>query len=195
MRSSWGSMDTYCSVRRSVPRLLLPFSNPARERRSGRAGHPLCHLADGPLGTSPRQTGVPGGARVFDSVRAVPDLLRRGHAYSDEVSALGELLEMLARGRPGWHRHAACRTADPTISWFVARGEDPRPALAVCSTCPVRDQCLRAGENEPDGLWGGSSPGQRRAMKPTARTVRSTDWDAVPAGVLDRCRPVDPDAA
>ncbi|WP_435813494.1 WhiB family transcriptional regulator [Streptomyces zhihengii] len=45
-------------------------------------------------------------------------------------------------------------------------------AKAVCRRCPVRDQCLAWAltQEEVDGIWGGSTEGERRAMRP--RPVR-----------------------
>ncbi len=44
-----------------------------------------------------------------------------GHAYGDEWSEVGDLLELVQR-RPAWHADAACREAPPEVSWFIERG-------------------------------------------------------------------------
>lgn len=40
-------------------------------------------------------------------------------------------------------------------------------AKAVCSACPAREMCLRyAIDNEPYGVWGGMTPGERAEIRP-----------------------------
>ncbi|NUR89837.1 MAG: WhiB family transcriptional regulator, partial [Nonomuraea sp.] len=49
------------------------------------------------------------------------------------------------------------------ITW-----EDP-PAQArrICRACPVRHACLEwaVRTGEPDGVWGGATPAERRLMR------------------------------
>lgn len=41
-------------------------------------------------------------------------------------------------------------------AWHPERHGNPRPALLVCSVCPVRRECLDYGlRNEMRGVWGG----------------------------------------
>ncbi|MFI5945884.1 WhiB family transcriptional regulator [Streptomyces uncialis] len=50
-------------------------------------------------------------------------------------------------------------------------------AKAICSVCPVVDACLRGAleRREPDGIWGGTTPSERRAMlRAAARTAHRT---------------------
>lgn len=44
--------------------------------------------------------------------------------------------------------------------FYVAQGEDTRPARAMCADCPVRTPCAAAADSH--GIWAGTSPGQRR---------------------------------
>lgn len=63
-----------------------------------------------------------------------------------------------------WAERARCRDQEPEL--FFARGlAEAKPAIRVCSRCPVRDECLDyALENEIDhGVWGGLTERQRRA--------------------------------
>ena len=70
-----------------------------------------------------------------------------------------------------WTDDAACRGADPEIFYPVGftgpalRQEET--AKQICAGCVVRSDCLawalRAGE--PDGIWGGTTPEERRSMR------------------------------
>ena len=70
---------------------------------------------------------------------------------------------------PSWHTDAACRYEPPDL-WFPERGDDWRPAVRICQTCPVADACLAwAVENNiRDGTWGGLTAGQRRDLDASA---------------------------
>lgn len=49
-------------------------------------------------------------------------------------------------------------------------------ALAICSTCPAKQECLEIGmteENFENGIWGGTLSGERIAMKRT--NIRDND--------------------
>ena len=64
-----------------------------------------------------------------------------------------------------WADQARCREVDPEL--FFARGlAEAKPAIRICTRCPVRDQCLDyAIANEIDhGVWGGLTERQRRAQ-------------------------------
>ena len=80
-------------------------------------------------------------------------------------------LEELAAERPAFMSDALCRE-HPEISWFPERGEDARPAKAVCAACLVRDECLAFAAtfalNELQGIWGGLSGRERRQQRRTA---------------------------
>ena len=69
-----------------------------------------------------------------------------------------------------WWRHAACRGSDPEM-FHPARGdyEGTNAALAVCQTCPVKDDCLAYAMNnrEMQGVWGGLSANQRKRLSPS----------------------------
>lgn len=70
-----------------------------------------------------------------------------------------------------WQVRAACRTAGG--GWdaepLVALSEQASQALAVCAACSVRETCLAfAMTTEPAwlrwGIWGGTTPDERRAI-------------------------------
>lgn len=70
-----------------------------------------------------------------------------------------------------WWLRAACRGLDTDL-FFPARGESTTAAEAVCSSCPVTDDCLwfalgrtEAAGPQRFGIWGGSSERQRRNLR------------------------------
>ena len=77
------------------------------------------------------------------------------------------------RGDTTWMDIAACRTVDADVFF-----PDPHPgpgvdrssyseARAVCDRCPVTAECLDYAlrNHEKYGMWGGTTPKQRRTMK------------------------------
>lgn len=71
-----------------------------------------------------------------------------------------------------WRDDAACRGPEHDLDlFFPTRGETDRlrAAKAVCATCPVTEPCLAfALLTGAEGIWGGTSEKQRRAIKRTA---------------------------
>lgn len=59
---------------------------------------------------------------------------------------------------------ARCYGEDAEL-FFPQRGQNPRPAIAICHQCPVRQQCLElAMRLGVDGVWGGTTMRQRVAL-------------------------------
>lgn len=85
-----------------------------------------------------------------------PDTFRFEH---DPATLLEEILL-----RPHWHSSAACRGHGNEL-FFPGRGEGSEPARAICASCPVRDECLAAGMNTHQGIWGGTSERERRRLR------------------------------
>lgn len=68
--------------------------------------------------------------------------------------------------RPPWYKTAACLDPSIDINWFwPERGDGTSQAKAVCATCPVVTECLNYGINEIHGIWGGTSPMERRRLR------------------------------
>lgn len=69
-----------------------------------------------------------------------------------------------------WRLHAMCRSLGDYLSFAPdgeragARARREQAAKAICSTCPVTDQCRHhaLATDEPHGLWGGLSEAERR---------------------------------
>ena len=97
------------------------------------------------------------------------------------AAALAELAAAAAVTQPGvWVRRAACRDARDDVHFPPGREDSPgyrlaaRAAKNACTACPVISQCLayalENGENE--GIWGGTTPRERRAIWAAQRTAR-----------------------
>lgn len=65
-----------------------------------------------------------------------------------------------------WKADGLCAQADPEI-FFPLKGGSTRQAKLICQGCPVREQCLEwaMATGEPDGIWGGTSPRERRKLR------------------------------
>lgn len=67
---------------------------------------------------------------------------------------------------PGWRARGRCLSVDPG-TFFPDPPEEAGSAVAVCRQCPVAGPCLAAALTtaEPDGVWGATTPQERRAMR------------------------------
>src|SRR4051794_41953927 len=77
------------------------------------------------------------------------------------------LLEAI-RGRrtdEAWRTRGVCRSVDPE-TFFPAPNEPSEGAVALCGTRPVQGPCLAWALQVGDchGVWGGTTPRERRAM-------------------------------
>ena len=98
------------------------------------------------------------------------EVARQRHALREEL--YGELAEILEEriARP-WRSSAACADR-PTHLFFPARGDSRAVAAArrICRSCTVRAECLEANLHQPDGIYGDTTPKQRRALRAAAQT-------------------------
>ncbi|WP_018654523.1 WhiB family transcriptional regulator [Actinomadura flavalba] len=74
-----------------------------------------------------------------------------------------------------WSDHAICRGADPDLFFPIGYAasllqEQERAAKQICGNCPVIADCLTWAlkVGEPDGVWGGTNPEERRMLRRTA---------------------------
>jgi WhiB family redox-sensing transcriptional regulator len=79
-----------------------------------------------------------------------------------------------------WHDDALCAQTDPTL-FDTGDHTSPNPyakARAICKQCPVAARCLTwALENDEQyGIWGGMTPGERKAAVYAARTNNEPNW-------------------
>jgi WhiB family redox-sensing transcriptional regulator len=79
----------------------------------------------------------------------------------DAVNVLDEVTH-----RPEWHARAACAGQSVDI-FFPGTGGSVVAAKALCSSCPVRQECLSAALADPGtlGIWGGVSERGRRELR------------------------------
>ena len=72
--------------------------------------------------------------------------------------------------------HAMCRDSHPSV-FFPLDEAGARHARAVCARCPVRAECLAFAVRNGlhDGIWGGTSERERRAMRVGRPVERQPD--------------------
>lgn len=69
-----------------------------------------------------------------------------------------------------WRVHAACSGYPNTLFFPMAESPDEATiarAKAVCSTCPVIEDCLEYSleTNQRSGIWGGTSEKERKSLR------------------------------
>jgi WhiB family redox-sensing transcriptional regulator len=85
--------------------------------------------------------------------------------------------------RANWRDAAACRDADPDLFFPIGTTGPARrqigEAKRVCRTCPAQTQCLAwALDNRvTDGVWGGTTREERRAMRSLPRRMTTSQED------------------
>jgi WhiB family transcriptional regulator, redox-sensing transcriptional regulator len=91
------------------------------------------------------------------------------------------MMAPLLASSPGWMSRGACHDQDPELFFPIA---DTGPALqqisaakAVCGRCAARAICLSyALRSAQYGIWGGTTPQERRAMR------QPSGWAAAASG-------------
>ena len=68
--------------------------------------------------------------------------------------------------RPAWHDAGLCAQTDPD-AFYPDKGQPTAPAKRICAACPVRTLCLDHAitNDERHGIWGGTSPNERRHLR------------------------------
>lgn len=83
------------------------------------------------------------------------------------MGAAGPVLAAMDTGDPApWQDFAACAQTDPE-AFFPADGKRATAARMVCAGCFVRQECLdyAVADASLDGVWGGTTPLERRALR------------------------------
>ncbi|MEN3613977.1 MULTISPECIES: WhiB family transcriptional regulator [unclassified Plantactinospora] len=92
------------------------------------------------------------------------------------------LLRALSERRldDAWRTRGVCQSVDPE-TFFPAPSEPADSAVALCRTCDVQGPCLAWALEVGDchGVWGATTPRERRAMLVAWRDQVERDPDAV----------------
>lgn len=70
-----------------------------------------------------------------------------------------------------WQETAACRDSEPSLFFPIGSTglavEQIDEALAICTSCSVREQCLQYAleSNQESGIWGGYPEDDRRRLR------------------------------
>ena len=76
------------------------------------------------------------------------------------------LTERLDAWRPAWMARGACKGLDVSVFFPGRDPADAADAKRVCAGCGVRPECLSfAVDHYEHGVWGGTSPAERRARR------------------------------
>jgi hypothetical protein len=80
-----------------------------------------------------------------------------------------------------WRARGRCQTVDPE-TFFPAPSEPADVALALCRSCDVQGSCLAWALDQGDcnGVWGGTTPRERRAMLVAWRLEHEAEPAPVP---------------
>ena len=73
----------------------------------------------------------------------------------------------------------------PNVDWFATRAVDQAEAVAVCTGCLMRDECLTSAlEHNEQGGWGATTDAERRVMRQEAVLVHGARYlqDSDPRG-------------
>ena len=87
-------------------------------------------------------------------------------------------MDMVAVMKGEWQRQGPCRDEDPELFFpigevGVAAAEQISEAKIVCGGCPVRAECLAwALALDEQGVWGGTTDDERRAIKRAGSRAR-----------------------
>jgi WhiB family transcriptional regulator, redox-sensing transcriptional regulator len=82
-----------------------------------------------------------------------------------------------------WREDVACRDTDPDLFFPIgttgAALRQMEQAQQICRACPVQVQCLTwALENAvTDGVWGGTTPDERRVIRSLSRRTTNSKAD------------------
>lgn len=81
------------------------------------------------------------------------------------LASLFEWMDPAFKREQGWKLDGAC-LLEPTDLFFPDRGQSAQAAKLICSTCPVKVQCLRFAieQRQWDGIWGGTNEKDRRPL-------------------------------
>lgn len=86
-----------------------------------------------------------------------------------------DLAVFMARVRPKWQQHAACKGHPP--EWWHPEANDDAArdrAKQICYRCAVRSECLNHSMENPEaGIWGGLTEKERKDLR---KALRRNPW-------------------
>lgn len=99
---------------------------------------------------------------------------------------VGDLLATAASNL-SWQDNAACRGLGTEAFYPTKGGDGGAAAKRVCRGCPVLARCWQWGiDHEDDGVWGGTTPNERKALREKSGMDSSVDaWLAEHAEGID----------
>jgi len=122
-----------------------------------------------------------GGCRC-DKCRNANNVYKRNRAAEKREVALmsappARETFVFKEGDVEWFANAACVGADVNLFFpFETNEQNPdyAPALFVCSGCSAQKECLdyATRTNQRDGVWGMTTPHQRRAQRRSLQAAR-----------------------
>ncbi|MFI0353275.1 WhiB family transcriptional regulator [Actinomadura sp. 9N407] len=77
-----------------------------------------------------------------------------------------------------WEESTSCRSLDPDLFFPVAGESVYTTQIAairrICAACPAASPCLEwaLSTGEPDGIWAGTTPDERRRLRAGRRAGR-----------------------
>lgn len=110
---------------------------------------------------------------------------------STSPDPIGALSGILAGSNQLWRKQSACANpeVDPEIFHAKAKHKDEvKAAKKICNACPVAKQCLTWAleTNEPYGICGGLTTGERRSLLRKRRLAIENQNQARLAAKQDR---------
>jgi WhiB family redox-sensing transcriptional regulator len=106
------------------------------------------------------------------AARRDPRLLRAFHERDEDLT---------------WRARGVCQSVDPEV-FFPAPSEPADAAVALCRTCDVQGACLAWALEVGDchGVWGATTPRERRAMLVAWRSYEFDAFDVFEAAAAVR---------
>src|ERR1700730_15763520 len=112
------------------------------------------------------------GPHEVAAARRDPRLLRAFHQRDEDLT---------------WRARGVCQSVDPEV-FFPAPSEPADAAVALCRTCDVQGACLAWALEVGDchGVWGATTPRERRAMLVAWRSDEIDAFDAFESAAASR---------
>lgn len=76
------------------------------------------------------------------------------------------MIQMIPMEYDHWREVGSC-FGNEEVDFFSSTEAEAEDAVAMCSTCPVIEDCLDFAleTNQPDGIWGGLTTPERTSLR------------------------------